>query len=53
MTDFAAALYNGEENMKPAKFEGVMDNQIYNQIVNFIWGIADDCLRDIYVRSRD
>lgn len=29
-----------------------MDNQIYNQIVNFIWGIADDCLRDIYVRGK-
>lgn len=29
-----------------------MDNQTYNQIVNFIWGIADDCLRDIYVRGK-
>lgn len=29
-----------------------MDNQIYNQIVNFIWSIADDCLRDIYVRGK-
>lgn len=29
-----------------------MDNQIYNQIVNFIWGIADDCLRDVYVRGK-
>ena len=26
-----------------------MDNQIHNQIVSFIWGIADDCLRDVYV----
>ena len=25
-----------------------MDNQVHNQIVSFIWGIADDCLRDIY-----
>lgn len=29
-----------------------MDNQIYNSIVNFIWGIADDCLRDVYVRGK-
>ncbi len=29
-----------------------MDNQVHNQIVNFIWGIADDCLRDIYVRGK-
>lgn len=26
-----------------------MDNQEYNSIVSFIWGIADDCLRDVYV----
>ena len=25
-----------------------MDNQIQNSIVSFIWGIADDCLRDVY-----
>ena len=29
-----------------------MDNREYNQIVNFIWGIADDCLRDVYVRGK-
>ena len=29
-----------------------MENQTYNQIVNFIWGIADDCLRDVYVRGK-
>lgn len=29
-----------------------MNNQIYNQIVSFIWGIADDCLRDVYVRGK-
>ena len=29
-----------------------MDNQTYNSIVNFIWGIADDCLRDVYVRGK-
>lgn len=29
-----------------------MDNQVHNAIVNFIWGIADDCLRDVYVRGK-
>lgn len=29
-----------------------MDNQIHNSIVSFIWGIADDCLRDVYVRGK-
>ena len=29
-----------------------MDTQTYNSIVNFIWSIADDCLRDIYVRGK-
>ena len=29
-----------------------MDNQIQNSIVSFIWGIADDCLRDVYVRGK-
>lgn len=25
-----------------------MDQQIYNQLVAFIWGIASDCLVDTY-----
>ena len=29
-----------------------MDNQVHNAIVNFIWGIADDCLRDVYVHGK-
>lgn len=29
-----------------------MDNQEYNSIVSFIWGIADNCLRDVYVRGK-
>lgn len=29
-----------------------MDSQEYNSIVSFIWGIADDCLRDVYVRGK-
>ncbi|WP_333491627.1 class I SAM-dependent DNA methyltransferase [Mitsuokella multacida] len=32
--------------------EDDMDNQEYNSIVSFIWGIADDCLRDVYVRGK-
>ena len=26
-----------------------MNNQVHTQIVSFIWSIADDCLRDVYV----
>jgi len=29
-----------------------MNNGTYNQIVSLIWGIADDCLRDVYVRGK-
>ncbi|OPY88466.1 MAG: putative type I restriction enzymeP M protein [Syntrophus sp. PtaU1.Bin208] len=29
-----------------------MDPLTYNAIVNFIWGIADDVLRDVYVRGK-
>lgn len=29
-----------------------MDNQTHSHIVSFIWGIADDCLRDVYVRGK-
>ncbi|MCL2076724.1 MAG: type I restriction-modification system subunit M [Betaproteobacteria bacterium] len=29
-----------------------MDVQAYKAIVNFIWGIADDCLRNVYVRGK-
>ena len=30
----------------------VMDAHMLNTIANFIWGIADDCLRDVYVRGK-
>ena len=30
-----------------------MDAHMLNTIANFIWGIADDCLRDVYVRGCD
>ncbi|MDY6839432.1 MAG: class I SAM-dependent DNA methyltransferase [Thermodesulfobacteriota bacterium] len=29
-----------------------MDYALHNGIVNFIWGIADDVLRDVYVRGK-
>ena len=29
-----------------------MNHVIHNGIVNFIWGIADDVLRDVYVRGK-
>ncbi|MEG1519285.1 MAG: class I SAM-dependent DNA methyltransferase [Cetobacterium sp.] len=29
-----------------------MDHTVHNRIVNFIWSIADDCLRDVYVRGK-
>ena len=29
-----------------------MDHRVHNQVVNFIWGIADDVLRDIYTRGK-
>jgi len=29
-----------------------MDPTTHNKLVNFIWSIADDCLRDVYVRGK-
>ena len=29
-----------------------MNHSVHNQIVSFIWGIADDVLRDIFVRGK-
>lgn len=29
-----------------------MDHSVHNKLVSFIWGIADDCLRDVYVRGK-
>jgi len=29
-----------------------MDHITQNKIVSFIWSIADDCLRDVYVRGK-
>lgn len=29
-----------------------MNHKVHNQIVNYIWGIADDVLRDVFVRGK-
>lgn len=29
-----------------------MDHSTHNKLVSFIWSIADDCLRDVYVRGK-
>lgn len=29
-----------------------MDHSVHNKLISFIWGIADDCLRDVYVRGK-
>lgn len=29
-----------------------MNQKVHNQIVSFIWGIADDVLRDVFVRGK-
>ncbi len=29
-----------------------MDQTVHNKLVSFIWNIADDCLRDVYVRGK-
>jgi len=29
-----------------------MNQNSHNKLVSFIWSIADDCLRDVYVRGK-
>jgi type I restriction-modification system DNA methylase subunit len=29
-----------------------MNQKVHNQIVSFIWSIADDVLRDVFVRGK-
>jgi type I restriction enzyme M protein len=29
-----------------------MDHSVHNKLIGFIWSIADDCLRDVYVRGK-
>ncbi|MDF7808984.1 class I SAM-dependent DNA methyltransferase [Pontiellaceae bacterium B12219] len=30
----------------------MMDQSVHNKLISFIWNIADDCLRDVYVRGK-
>lgn len=32
--------------------EKKMDHSVHNKLISFIWNIADDCLRDVYVRGK-
>lgn len=32
--------------------EKIMDHSTHNKLISFIWSIADDCLRDVYVRGK-
>jgi type I restriction enzyme M protein len=36
----------------PIRAAQIMDHASHNKIVNFIWSIADDCLRDVFVRGK-
>jgi hypothetical protein len=36
----------------PAKKSQGLSDAAYSRIISFIWGIADDCLRDLYVRGK-
>jgi len=29
-----------------------VNQAVHNKLISFIWGIADDCLRDVYVRGK-
>ena len=29
-----------------------MNQTVHNRLISFIWSIADDCLRDVYVRGK-
>ena len=42
----------GHRKSESRKEKCIMDNQVHSSIVSFIWGIADDCLRDVYVRGK-
>lgn len=32
--------------------KNIMNQSVHNKLVSFIWSIADDCLRDVYVRGK-
>jgi len=47
LEEFIAAKSDFKTKLKTAG----MDHSQHNQIVNFIWSIADDVLRDVYTRA--
>jgi len=50
--DFLGRKHRVVDYATDKRRKNTMDNQVHNQIVSFIWGIADDCLRDVYVRGK-
>ncbi len=48
LEEFIAAKSDFKTKLKTAG----MDHSQHNQIVNFIWSIADDVLRDVYTRGK-
>ncbi len=38
--------------MPPSIKNPSMNTAVHNKLVSFIWSIADDCLRDVYVRGK-
>lgn len=41
-----------DQSERNKRKEKIMNHATHNTIVNFIWGIADDVLRDVYVRGK-
>lgn len=41
-----------EEPKEPRRIATVLDQATHNKIVSFIWGIADDVLRDLFKRGK-
>jgi hypothetical protein len=48
LKEFIVAHSDFKKRLKTAG----MDHSQHNQIVNFIWSIADDVLRDVYTRGK-
>ncbi|WP_232251456.1 type I restriction-modification system subunit M [Oscillatoria acuminata] len=42
----------GYAELKPFLVLTSMDHSTHNKLVSFIWSIADDCLRDVFVRGK-
>lgn len=46
------ALLLSHQRSLSAKIASRMDHSAHNKLVSFIWSIADDCLRDVFVRGK-